>query len=122
MPLPVAGAELFRQLAAVAAANGLEITSCAETLDLTPYGIQLGSCIDAGYIARTFALTAPLGGKDPGQRAACGCIRSKDIGCYDSCPQGCIYCYAGRISTAIKNYQRHRPEAAALNGFDDKCE
>lgn len=46
--------------------------------------------------------------KDPGQRAECGCIVSKDIGQYDTCPHQCEYCYANTSKeTALQNYKPH---------------
>jgi DNA repair photolyase len=53
--------------------------------------------------------------KDPGQRSACGCVVSKDIGMYDSCLFGCQYCYATTsFARARANFSRHDPEAPFL--------
>ena len=39
--------------------------------------------------------------KDRGQRKECGCIVSKDIGSYDTCPHLCRYCYANTSELPI---------------------
>jgi DNA repair photolyase len=72
--------------------------------------------VDDDYIARTFGLHLPAR-KDPSQRAACGCVVSKDIGMYDSCLFGCQYCYAtSSFETARRNHAEHDPELPSLIG------
>lgn len=88
-------APVMHGLADAARAAGLQMESCAERVDLTPYGILPGKCIDDALLARLFGLTLPTR-KDPGQRPHCGCIPSKDIGSYNTCAHGCVYCYATR--------------------------
>ncbi len=46
---------------------------------------------------------------DKGQRAACGCMVSKDIGQYNTCPHQCEYCYANASKElATENWRRHQ--------------
>ena len=46
--------------------------------------------------------------KDKGQRQFCGCIISKDIGEYNTCPHLCEYCYANSSKeAALRNWHMH---------------
>lgn len=90
---------LARSLVEIAGSHGMSLFSCAEKIDLQPFGVKPGKCVDDRLIAELFGLTVPHR-KDPHQRAACGCIPSRDIGTYDTCPNHCVYCYATRRASA----------------------
>lgn len=107
---------LLRQLARIARDQGLRVESCAEDIDLTTVGIDPGKCIDDHLIQQVFGIVASHK-KDKGQRNACGCVESRDIGMYDSCLFGCAYCYATRsFATARTNHADHDPNSQSLIG------
>ena len=57
--------------------------------------------------------------KDKGQRTLCGCMVSKDIGQYDTCPHQCEYCYANTSKEiALANFKTHKdnPFAETITG------
>ena len=105
---------------------GLEMATCAEDIDLSEYGIKHNKCVDDDLMVRLFHDDAKLmdfigaeydmidgwtikkSRKDKGQRKACGCIVSKDIGMYNTCPHLCRYCYANSSDNVVRrNYQKY---------------
>lgn len=72
---------------------GIELQTCSETVDLSAYEIKHGKCIDDELICKLFGYNGQVV-KDKNQRAACGCVKSIDIGAYDTCYHNCVYCYA----------------------------
>lgn len=100
------------QLAATAKRHGLAAESCAEAWDLDAAGIRHGSCIDARLIEEVIGCRITAG-KDKNQRKECGCVESVEVGTYNTCRNGCRYCYANFSERAVRThaglYDPHSP-------------
>ena len=102
--------EVASALASIAREYGLTIDACAEEVDLQAFGIEKARCIDG----RLFSASLE---KDKNQRPECGCAASIDIGMYNTCMNGCLYCYANyNPRTVAANFAAHNPMSPLLRG------
>jgi len=103
---------LLVELAGLAAEHGLTARLCAQP-ELVAPALAPAACIDARRLS-------DLAGRDiaarrKGNRPGCLCAESRDIGAYDSCPHGCVYCYAvRRPELAKQRFRGHDPAADSL--------
>ncbi len=92
--------ELMGHFSEIAKEHRIYIDTCAEEVDLSKFGVEHASCIDAHRLERIGNDKLDVE-RDKNQRAACGCVSSIDIGAYNTCKNGCVYCYANFNQTLV---------------------
>lgn len=109
-------AEFAGSVSRIAGDNGIEVFSCAEEINLEKFGIRHSCCIDK-YVIEDICGYRINAKKDKNQRVSCGCIESIDIGTYNTCRNGCRYCYANySYQSVIKNCKNYNPNSPLLCG------
>lgn len=115
--------ELSKAFQSIACQYGLLLETCAENIDLSHMGIHHGKCIDPALIERIAGCPVTCL-KDKNQRLECGCIESIDIGTYNTCSNGCRYCYASHSRVTLKqnieNYNVNCPILCSRVHENDK--
>lgn len=107
---------LAASISYTASKNGLQVESCAESIDLARFGIARGHCIDRQLIEALTGSTLAAR-KDPNQRKECGCLESIDVGAYNTCKNGCVYCYANvSREGATHRWRSYDPSSPLLCG------
>ena len=107
---------LARGLGAAAAKLGMVIQTCGTNGDYTRYGIQASGCITLSILGKANHIEF-RNLKHKGMREGCHCMESRDIGAYDTCLNGCKYCYANKNPRkAFENYEYHDPASPLLLG------
>jgi DNA repair photolyase len=97
---------LLADIAEEARRHALRPTLCSQP-ELSIDGIEPARCVDAERIG----VAAKLKGNRPG----CACHESRDIGAYDTCPHGCVYCYAvNSPALARRRHRAHDPDDPSL--------
>lgn len=103
---------LETELVKIARSNGMQLTLCSQK-ELLVEGAAEARCADARRLELVAGKT--IEARLKGNRAPCGCFETRDIGDYDTCPHGCVYCYAVRSpELAADRFRRHDPAAELL--------
>lgn len=95
----------------------IHLDTCTVKVDLSDLGIPNGMCVDKDLIEKIIGYRISAR-KDKNQRDVCRCVESIDIGTYESCLNGCIYCYAikGNYQTVEANRRYHDKASPTLIG------
>lgn len=108
--------ETARGLMKISKAYQIPLHNCTDASDLQHLGFSSSSCIDKRKIEEIcgYSICAK---KDPGQPKECRCIQSIDIGMYDTCANGCSYCYALTSNAKMRRQMAaHDPHSPLLSG------
>lgn len=107
---------LAQGLGSIAQKYGISIQTCGTNGDYTRYGIHASGCMTLDILGKANGITF-RSRKHKGTRQGCHCIESRDIGAYDTCLNGCKYCYANKSpQKAFENRQYHDPASPLLLG------
>ena len=107
---------LAQGLGAKASKYGMKIQTCGTNGDFTRYGIEKSGCMTLDILGEANGITFK-NFKHKGMRQGCHCIETRDIGAYDTCLNGCKYCYANtNPQKAFENYKYHNPVSPLLLG------
>ncbi|MBY0430251.1 MAG: DUF1848 domain-containing protein [Rhodospirillales bacterium] len=106
---------LRRRLESIASRHGMVLTVCSQP----EAGGQPARCVDAQRLAEIAG--RPFIARRKGNRPGCLCAESRDIGAYDTCPHGCVYCYAVTNREGAKvGYGRHDAGSGMLKPLPKK--
>ena len=106
--------ELISKFADIAQKYHISLEICTDSQ--RPVGIKKACCVDKAIFEKIQGYPISLG-KDPGQRSECRCMESIDIGMYNTCGNGCLYCYANHSKGKLLYHQKHHhPDSPLIIG------
>lgn len=108
--------EIGKAFVSIGKQYGITIKTCAEGEELSAYGVDCSGCMTQPVIERAIGNTLIIP-KKKAAREGCDCLLGNDIGMYNTCGHGCIYCYANFDRKTVEyNIMKHNPKSSFLIG------
>ncbi len=107
---------LAEGMAKIAKKYRIPLQNCGASGDFKKFGISDSACVTLPRLGQVNHCTFRTV-KHRGNRMGCRCIESRDVGAYDSCPNGCRYCFSNTDTKKIReNIARHDVHSPLLIG------
>ncbi len=92
---------------------GIYTQTCGTDQNYEKYGIHLSGCTTAEILDEAHHVPYKRVKPKP-MRKGCHCIPSRDIGAYDTCLNGCKYCYANKNPEIAKQKMKFHDKKSPL--------
>ena len=108
--------KLGKEFAQIGKKNNITIKTCVEGSELDKFGIDSSGCMTKEVIERAINKNLNIP-KQKARNGECYCLLNNDIGEYNTCAHGCLYCYANSNKRLVKrNLKLHDPKSPILIG------
>lgn len=106
--------DLIGQFVEIGREYGIRIYACCEQDILQVPDVEQAHCIDPVLLHELFPQKF-RSLKPASTREGCGCFASRDIGAYETCIHGCVYCYANSShKKALARFKAHKSQQTSL--------
>ena len=108
--------KIGKEFAQIGKKNNITIKTCVEGTELDKFGIDSSGCMTKEVIERAINKNLNIP-KQKARNGECYCLLNNDIGEYNTCDHGCLYCYANSNKRLVKrNLKLHDPKSPILIG------
>lgn len=108
--------EIAKNIGGISKKYNMVIQTCATNGNYEQYNIKPSGCMTSEILGNANNVTFKKL-KHAGTRRDCNCMENRNIGDYDTCPNGCKYCYANQNpEIALENFKNHKPNFDMILG------
>lgn len=108
--------KLIDAFSEIAKKNGLQVHLCCENAELVRENVDADGCMSKAVLEKALDCKLNVPQKKMA-RKECACLLGADIGAYNTCAHGCLYCYANYDrETVVKNRKLHNALSPLLIG------
>ena len=108
--------KIGEEFAKIGEKYNIKVKTCAEGTELEIFGIDSSGCMTKEDIEKAINKNLDIP-KQKARNGQCYCLLNNDIGEYNTCNHGCLYCYANSNKRLVKrNLKLHDPKSPILIG------